>query len=133
MEQELLDLLPRSKDDQERAQQLLSIDLDKLTEIVPNLLTWLQDPNWWPVGQPIANAILKLPEKNYLIHIVAILESGDELWSAVCLNWIVKQWSLDSLFKIKPILERISYYPTDTEKLEEIDETCKTLLKRLSI
>jgi hypothetical protein len=130
MKQELIDLLPRGKDDQEIAQRLLSADSDKLAEIAPDLLVWLQDPNWWPVGQPIADALLKLPEETYLMHIVNILESGDELWIAVCLTWIVEYWSLEALFKIKPILERIAHLPTDMEKLEEVDETCRRLLSR---
>jgi hypothetical protein len=79
-----LDLLPRHKGDQERANRLKDVPYEELAPLMPHLIYWLQDMNW-PISDAIADLFVKKGSAN-LDLIRNVLASDDVMWK----YWVLK-------------------------------------------
>lgn len=114
--------LPADKFDVEAVERLSELTDDELRPLIPELLTWLQDMNW-PVAGPAAEL---LSEQKELVEpfILPLLraEQKDEIWKYQIISTLVKVWGNSASNSIKNEVMRIAASPTDTEKVEEVNE-----------
>ena len=114
-------LVPKHKSDWDfdKATNILWYKYKEIKPIIPQLLTWLQDINW-PVAKPIS-AYLQPMLPDILEELKPILLGEDDVWKYNILNaFFVKPQS--SYWKmIAPIIERMTFNPTENETKEEVD------------
>ena len=114
-------LVPKDKHDWDfdKACDINWYEYKEIKPIIPQLLTWLQDVNW-PVAKPIA-AYLQPMLPDILEELKPILLGDDDVWKYNILNeFFVKPQS--SYWKmIEPIIERMTFNPTENETKEEVD------------
>ncbi|MBW4599431.1 MAG: DUF5071 domain-containing protein [Calothrix sp. FI2-JRJ7] len=82
--EELLNLLPREKDDKERVERIKELGYPFVKPIIPHLLTWLEDINW-----PVAGYLLPffLSIREHIIDDIREILHGDNL---VHIYWILE-------------------------------------------
>ncbi|MCG8418764.1 MAG: DUF5071 domain-containing protein [Proteobacteria bacterium] len=93
---DLLLFLPSDKGDTEPVARLESLTNEQTRDILPFLLTWIQDYNW-----PVAKAILPwlLKQGELLVEpIKRILSSGDEIWTYWVLDLLVRDLPIKDAF-----------------------------------
>jgi hypothetical protein len=100
----------------------------ELKPIIPELLTWLQDPNW-PVAKPISvHLTTMLPD--IIDDLVPILESEDGIWKYNILNYFFVKTKTEHYLKIKDLLEKLAFQASENDKKEEVDVLVKAILNR---
>ena len=112
------ELIPKNKGDVKTAKKLKNYSYEEVKNIIPELLSWIQDMNW-PVALPVSEFLQSISE--YLTNdIIKILQGNDDVWK----YWCVSVFGLNA---IKPIdtrliaeFKRIAINPTETEITEEI-------------
>ncbi|OMF18523.1 hypothetical protein BK133_30480 [Paenibacillus sp. FSL H8-0548] len=85
------ELIPRTKVDYERANQLKKAKKESILLVLPQLLEWLQDINW-PIAQDIEDVLVDF-EDHLIPHIQAVLNSGDAGWKFSMLYGLITQLS----------------------------------------
>ena len=121
--------LPRNKKDYEQVKQLENLSRDEIHLLLPDLLEWIQDMNW-PIATEVAVFLLKYPDEMVLL-IKEILDTNDDVWKYWCLEILVKRLPSNVKKQFKAELQRIVESPTEGEKLEELDETAREILKTI--
>lgn len=126
---ELADLLPRDKTDYERVAKLREIDLTEKTEIIHDLLEWIQDINW-PIARDIIDILSSYPIQ-IRDSVNKILQSSDYEWVDNCIYYLIDSLDDSELNYYKTNLERIAYNPTQFELENEVDRSAQEVLKRI--
>ncbi|MEV5026620.1 DUF5071 domain-containing protein [Paenibacillus sp. LPE1-1-1.1] len=78
------EIIPRTKFDNERANQLENAKKENILLVLPQLLEWLQDINW-PIAQDIGDVLVDF-EDHLIPHIRAVLNSDDGGWKFSFIN-----------------------------------------------
>jgi hypothetical protein len=122
-------LVPKDKHDMDfnKVTDFYWYNYEELKPIMPELLTWLQDPNW-PVAKPISQH-LKTMLPDILSDLIPILESEDGVWKYNILNYFFIQTKSEHYIKILPIIERLAHNPTENDSKEEVDLLAKEILR----
>ena len=118
------DLIPKNKFDCETAEKLSDYSYEEIKSIIPNLLEWLQDINW-PVGIPVAEFLISI-NGQITNEILDVFKTTDEVWKYCVIRTF---GPVTQSADIKKEMERIAYFPTTNEHLEELDELCLEILK----
>jgi hypothetical protein len=124
----LTSLLPTSKMATTQAEHLVSLGYPQVEPVMPQILQWLQDPNW-PVAQvfrPFA-ASIGAPIGG---HIRSILLSNDGCWKHSVLSGVVAESPGLAAF-LRPELERMVRSPTIDEVREEVASLAAEILSRI--
>lgn len=123
------ELLPRDKFDFERVEGLKHLSRDKVILLLPHLLTWVQDMNW-PIAKTVCELILAF-QKESVPYIKQVFATNDDIWKYGCLEFLIKQMSIDNKKQFQQDLVRLSKCPTEGERLEEVDRLAKVILQTL--
>ncbi len=122
-------LIPRSKQDLERAKAVVKIGYPSVAPILPELLEWLQDYNW-PVAQILAPFLADIGSP-IVPHVRHVLDSEDDIWKYWVLSCIVKE-SPEIAKPLQDYLQRLSFEPTPNEINEGLNEIALDILDSLS-
>ncbi len=121
-------VIPKDKSDVNFIHELSKYDIKEVKEVVPELLTWLQDYNW-PVAKYMAGYLSNFSNE-VSNEILAILKGNDDIWK----YWIVFTLVLHS--KVTPNkaimkeVKRLAHKPTKSEKHEEVDEIAREAIAK---
>ncbi|WP_028595352.1 DUF5071 domain-containing protein [Paenibacillus assamensis] len=124
------DLLPRDKHDFERVNHLKHAERKELIELLPELLTWLQDMNW-PISIEISEILVKIVPRETIPLVKHILNGDDDIWKEYCLRYFVMNLpsELLAIDNLQEDLMRIATKPTKGEELEEVYLTAQEIIK----
>ncbi|MEX3743621.1 DUF5071 domain-containing protein [Lysinibacillus xylanilyticus] len=122
----LEDLLPRHKFDNDSVEMIKKMDRDKILPLLPNLLEWIQDMNW-PVAPSVLGLLLTFPEE-IVPHVQDVLSSDDDNWKWFILHFLVIKLPVESRVQFSEYLTRVAETTTHNELAEEIDEIAKEIL-----
>ena len=124
------DLLPKDKFDTASLERLMSLSDEQINEIIPDLLEWIQDMNW-PVA-PCIITVLAKHRKATERHLIALLkpEQEDAEWKLHIIASLLNEWPSYSDDKIVAEIVRIASYPTEAERLEEVDVAAADYLNK---
>ncbi|MDM5246000.1 DUF5071 domain-containing protein [Lysinibacillus sp. G4S2] len=125
----LEDLLPRHKFDNDRVAMIKKMDRDKILPLLPNLLEWIQDMNW-PVAPSVLELLLTFPE-DIVPHVQGVLSSNDDSWKWFILKFLVIELPVESRVQFREYLTRVAETPTHNELAEELDEIAKEILETI--
>jgi hypothetical protein len=96
---------PRDKHDSAALERLETSEPSTWAHLVPELLMWLQDPNW-PIFGRVKDVLLLNPTALIgPVHLV--LEGDDEQWQSNCLN-LVLRLPRDTQSRLRADLEAFS-------------------------
>jgi hypothetical protein len=129
MNGELAALLPRHKQDFERANAVVAMGYPAVAGVLPELMTWLQDYNW-PIARIIAPFLASIG-RPVLPEIRRVLDSTDDIWKYWVLTYVVEELEADVIAELRPELQRLALRPTPGEVEEEVDQKAQELLDRL--
>ena len=128
MTKDLTALLPVSKFDTAKAEELVTLGFPEVEPVLPQILEWLQDLNWpvaaifrpflVRVGQPIAPFIRD------------ILSGSDDGWKYCVLNGLVGE-SAELAHALRPELKRLAANPTQGELTEEVNHVAIEILSQI--
>lgn len=125
----LLPCLPESKFDSDSVTKASQLNQDELKQLLPYLLSWIQDLNW-----PIAMEVLPLlisAEKEVIPEIEWVLKGKDEIWKGNCIRCVLMSLSSEVVQPLVPHLQRIAEDPTKNELAEETDIDAKECIAHL--
>lgn len=100
---------------------------EDLVQLIPELLSWLQDINW-PIAIDISQILLTIPNET-LPHISHVLSGDDDIWKEWCLRYFVMELPDELILSLQEEIKRIAYTPTKGEELEEVHITALEILK----
>ena len=121
----ILDLIPKSKFDVSIIEKLESIDPNEAEPILLGLMEWMQDLNW-PVAQELKRILPRFHVQ--LIPVIKIIfKTDDDIWKYWTLK-LLKSFPKETLLKLQPDLDRIANFPTDGEKIEDVDKSAYEIL-----
>jgi hypothetical protein len=123
------DILPRDKSDQERVDQISTLNLREKQELIPYLVEWIQDINW-PISFNVIELLLNHPDET-IPHIKKVLLTNDGDWKANCIYYFIRKLPDRYKFQFINELEKIVQNPTIDEKYSEVDEIARDLLKEI--
>ena len=118
--------LPRDKHDTLAVDQLVELGYPIIAPALPELLKWLQDANW-PVARPISDLLVKIG-KPVVPLILEVLKGDDAIWKYWCLECVVRRLPSDAVADLRPELERLAQYPSDSDRQEEVNVSARSLL-----
>ncbi|MDH3754293.1 MAG: DUF5071 domain-containing protein [Acidimicrobiia bacterium] len=122
---ELIERLPRHKDDIERVESLVEIGYPDNAAALPYLAQWLQDANW-PVARPVASYFARLGWA--LLPVVrTVLRGDDEAWAYWMLVLVVDELDDDL---VRELEADIAPWATAGGG-EGVDEVAEALLARI--
>jgi len=122
-------LLPATKFETQKAARLAAVGYPGVEPVMPEILAWLQDPNW-PVArifQPFAASI----GAPLAPHVRSILKTDDGCWKHSVLLGVVAE-SLELAACLRPDLERLARSPTADESKERVDVVASAILNRMN-
>ncbi|KPN97614.1 DUF5071 domain-containing protein [Lysinibacillus sp. ZYM-1] len=125
----LEDLLPRHKFDNERVEMMKEMDRAKILPLLPNLLEWIQDMNW-PVAPSVLELLLTFPVE-IVPHVQNVLSAEDENWKWFILHFMVIELPVESRIQFREYLTRVAETPTHDERAEQLDEIAKEILETI--
>jgi hypothetical protein len=119
-------LLPKDKSDEAAINHISTLSESEIEPLLPEILTWLQDPNW-PLAGVVLPFVLQYPT---LITepVREILRTDDVEWIYVVLGNVVKEMPLAQRRKLRIEIERIATEPTKEEKENEVDVDAREIL-----
>lgn len=109
-------LLPTSKIDTDRAEQIVARGYPAVAPIIPELLEWLQDINW-PVAQVLQPFLASIGAP-LIPEIRRVLETDDHLWKYWLLSCLARTPEMASALRAD--LTRLAEHPTQEEAAEEL-------------
>lgn len=124
----LENLIPKNKFDNSTINDLMKLNEDEISIILPELFNWIKDFNW-PIAAEITQVITKFP-----ISLFPLLRKslrGDEK------DEVLKYWVIVKILPKMPIdmqiilceeIVRICRKPTDSENIEEVVDVAKEYL-----
>ncbi|MBQ2582091.1 MAG: GNAT family N-acetyltransferase [Ruminococcus sp.] len=126
-------IMPKDKFDSEAVERLARLDDEQLTDLVPQLLEWIQDMNW-TVAQHVTEL---LADRRSITepHLAALLSPGqtDAQWKFNIIKHLLGIWhDAPCDEQIMQQIKRIAQHPTDSEKAELVDEAAKEFLEDLA-
>lgn len=119
-------LLPKDKHDFDSVNKLKEYDKDALSEVIPELLIWLQDTNW-PISLAVRDILIQF-DKELIPHIKQILNSDDAIWKYWILTKVVNRLTPDARAELTQEIIRLSNDPQPYDVIEEVDTAAKELL-----
>jgi len=123
-------MLPRSKFDVERANNLSNIGLPALEPHLEELFTWLQDGNWL-VARPVASFLASIGLA-VVPYVRKILQGNDDIWKMWVLNSVVDTEDLAVAIALHDEIERIAKHPTQGEVIEGTQEVAQAIIEKLN-
>lgn len=120
-------LIPRDKFDLVAATAVAQAGWPAIEPRVEEILMWVQDANW-PVAHILAPALAAVgaPLAPYVQN---VLSGEDETWKYYLIGTVVAQ-SKEPTAALRPILERIAYMPTISERAEEVCNVARDALEQ---
>ena len=118
-------LLPATKFETDQAAHLVSVGYPQVEPVMPQILEWLQDPNW-PVAQVFRPFVASIGAP-LAPHVLSILLTDDGGWKHSVLSGVVAE-SPELVACLRPELERIALSPTADEVQEEVDGVAAGIL-----
>jgi len=122
-------LVPSTKFETERASALVRLGFPTIEPVLPQILEWLQDPNW-PVAH-IFQPLLVSIGRPLAPYVQAVLAGKDDGWKYSLLSAVVLP-SSELAQALRPELERIAGNPSAGESEEEVDQLAKEVLHALA-
>ena len=119
-------LLPLTKHDTAKAEQLVALGYPQVASLLPALLEWMQDLNW-PVSQKLQPLLAGIGAP-LAPHVRTILATNDETWKYSVLVGLVAR-SAELARQLEPDLVRLASQPTDAERQESLDQEAREILK----
>lgn len=127
-EEDVRDLIPKSKSDSERVHRVIELGYPAIAPIIPDLLEWMQDYNW-PIARELAPFLATIGEP-LLPEIQRILNTTDQLWKYWILTKIVAK-SPQLAEQLRPVLMRITQFPSKEEREEELHIVAQEILESM--
>jgi hypothetical protein len=93
---------PRDKHDFTSLERIEASEPAAWAHLVPELLTWLQDPNW-PISGRVKEVLL-LNSTALIEPVRMVLDGDDEGWQSNCLN-LVRRLPRDTQLQLRADLE----------------------------
>ncbi len=126
----LLALLPRSKQDLDRARALVELGYPAVEPVLPQILKWIQDSNW-PVARVLLPLLVSIGEP-LAPHARRVVLTDDAMW---------KYWLLTDVVGCSPELaralredvERLAASSSTDEDELEVTSAARAVLVRLQI
>ena len=131
MSENIKDLLPRNKQDMERAQAIAALNYADTVQFFPELITWLQDINW-PVAQVIAPYLAQAGLSS-VPAIRRVLQTDDHIWKYWVLSAVVAEASPEVAITLKSELERLVTSPSTDEIAEGIHQIAQEIFAQSNI
>lgn len=125
-----LHLVPKDKHDLGAVDRAKAVGFPGLNAVLPELLEWVQDPNW-PITEPMA-AVLCKADVEIVPHIRTVLEGADAEWKYWIIELVLKDQSHDVVCALRPEIERLVTQPTRADQRECVDQAAKALLALIS-
>jgi hypothetical protein len=97
---------PTDKFDISTVQYLNRLPVAAWQHLIPDLLTWLQDPNW-PIFLDVRDLLLKNPDA-LIEPLQTVFETDDDLWQQWILQYLVPEMPKNSVQQLEPILVNLS-------------------------
>jgi len=124
---ELDDCVPKNKYDKESIAKARLVGFPEINVILPQLLEWLQDPNW-PVARDVLD-LLSYAGEEIIPHIRAILVSQNGGWKYSLLTiGLVSKLAPSIRKSIRDELQRLAENPTENDIREEVNLLSKEIL-----
>lgn len=128
MHTDLTSLMPSSKRDTAKAEQLIALGYPKVEPVLPQILEWVQDLNW-PVAIVFQRFLITIGAP-LAPYVRAVLLTSDDPWKYSLMIGIV--WASPGLAQaLRQDVERIARTPTAGELAEEVSEAAAQVLKSL--
>jgi Domain of unknown function (DUF5071) len=121
------DLMPRTKADTERAEQIVALGFPAIERVAWDLLQWTQDINW-PVAQVLCPFFASVGEP-LAAYMRAVFDTDDGPWKYNVLNNIIAR-SPELRAALLPELRRMALTPTPVEQAEEVHLAAQEVLDR---
>ncbi|MCW5879991.1 MAG: DUF5071 domain-containing protein [Anaerolineae bacterium] len=128
MEVDPRSLLPRHRSDVEHVKALVDLGYPAIAPVLRDIAEWLQDGNW-PISRPIGRFLASIGEP-VLPTIREVLTGDDDVWKYWCIDLVMREMVPQIGEQLRPELERIAYYPTPGERMEEVDVEARAALKQ---
>jgi len=96
---------PRDRHDYASLERIEASEPATWAHLIPELLTWLQDPNW-PISGRVKEILLLNPVAS-IEPVRLVLEGDDEAWQSNCLD-LVRHWPRDTQSMLRADLEAFS-------------------------
>jgi hypothetical protein len=103
---ELNKLLPTNKDDLAAVEALVRSGYPAVQPLLYDLLKWIRVESW-PVAKPICDFLVTIGPA-LAPEVGKVLASRDDLWKAVVLRNIVRDWPADMIRQLSPQLFMIA-------------------------
>jgi hypothetical protein len=121
---------PRDKHDFAALDRIEHSDPSAWAHLVPELLTWLQDPNWPIFGR--VKEVLLLNPTALIGPVCLVLEGDDEQWQSNCLN-LVLRLPRDTQSMLRADLEAFSARVSDDIDLDwDLRSDVRQVLSRMA-
>ncbi len=128
MRADLAVLLPKTKLDTEKASALVAIGFPAVEPVIPDILEWLQDPNW-PVAR-VLQPFLAAIGRPLAPHVRSVLGGADDCWKYSLLTTVVLP-SKNLARALRPDLERLVSQPSTGEAREGVDQAAREALSSI--
>ena len=125
MQDDIRTLIPQTKFDIDRAEQVVTTGYPGVEPILPELLEWIQDCTW-PVARILAPFLGSIGTP-LIPHIRRILATDDTIWKYWTLSYLV-QGSPDVVAALREDLQRYANSPTPDETAEGLTELAQNIL-----
>jgi hypothetical protein len=127
MQNDIRTLIPQTKFDTDRAEQVIAAGYPAVEPILPELLEWIQDCNW-PVAQVLA-PFLGTIGTPLIPYIRKILATDDVMWKYWALLCLVRDQP-DVAAALREDLKRYANSPTPDESAHGLDEVARNILRQ---
>jgi len=125
---DLASLIPIAKYETEKASELVRLGFPAVEPVMPQILEWLQDPNW-PVGLIFQPFLIRIGQP-LTPYIRTILAGQDDGWKYSLLVAVVAP-SIELAQTLRPELEHLATSPSTGESEEEVDLIAVEILDAL--
>ena len=121
----IFDFIPKNKFDITNVERLKNIEPKEAEPILEGLMEWIQDFNW-PVAQELIKALPRFHIQ--LVPVIQnIFKTNDDIWKLWTLE-LLRSFPKKTLLMLQFDIERMAYFPTEGEKIEEVDKSAYEIL-----
>jgi len=129
MNNDLEEKLPQDKFDDSNLIYFKGLPEKTIEPILPRLFEWLADFNW-PIASKVRDIVVEYP--NTAVPLIKeALKGKDEILKYWLINEVIPYFSTEVQLTLVEDIQRISQFPTEGEKEEEIDLDAAELLNQL--